>query len=249
MGSQKEAIPPDAQALANALEVALVDRHSNDTSKNTIEFIRARLDELEPNFSSQEFYTTALGSVNDNAAMVEFEVGSRKHLIRKLWNGKITAAELDMLHPSYYNFQDSLVNKQLQELDSKFVEENMQDVAMVYDVSEDSEFVRAYLVNGRQLDEQNSADKKIIDLYDQYFHSWLVDNKMSSQDGVIFDTTKLDRKGNYTQKVKREEIIRLFESASKGLKTTLNKQKHKLGLEIIRNQPPTPAQEPTAAGG
>lgn len=241
MGSVKDEVPVENKAVANALAVA-------GDNVELLKEIRDKANKSAEKFDRFEESEAAFKAIADTISMAEFVYNTRKDIMLKIWNGTLSAEDLEMLRPDYFNFQDLLAHEQLQDIDIQFIENNMQNVVMVYDVSENSEFVRGYIVDGQQLNPENPEHKKIIDLYDQCFHSWLVDNKMSSQDGVIYDVNKLDRQGNYTHRVKPEEVMRCLESKDTGLMSTIKKQSAQLGLELIRNQPDAPTPD-SAVGG
>ena len=236
-----DATPPENKAVAKTLEVV-------KNNPEMVKSVQKQCIENAQRFKREEESEAQLSAIEDTVSMAEYVYNVRKDLYQKLWNGTITPEELEMLRPDYFNFQDLLAHQQLQAIDEEFIAENMQNVVMVYDVSQDSEFIRGYISEGRQLDPNNSKDKKIIDLYDQCFHSWLVDNKMSSQDGVIYNINKLDKKGNYVEKSKPEDVMRLLESEDRGLKFAVDKQSKDLNLEVVRNQPAA-SPEPEAGAG
>lgn len=236
-----DATPPENKAVAKALEIL-------KNNPEMIKVVHARCIENTERFNREEESEAQLSAIVDTLSMAEYVYNVRKDLYQKLWNGTITEQELEMLRPDYFNFQDLLAHQQLQAIDEEFIAENMQNVVMVYDVSKDSEFIRGYVSEGRQLDPNNPTDKKIIDLYDQCFHSWLVDNKMSSQDGVIYNVNKLDKKGNYVEKSKPENVMRLLESADRGLQFAVTKQSKNLHLEVVRNKPSASPEPDIGAG-
>lgn len=225
-----DATPAENKAVAKTIDVV-------KNNPEMLKVVQKRCNENAQRFKREEESEAQLSAIADTISMAEYVFNVRKDLYQKLWNGTITEAELEMLRPDYFNFQDLLAHQQLEDIGEEFIAENMQNVYMVYDVSKDSEFIRGYIIDGKQLDPANPKDKKIIDLYDQCFHSWLVDNKMSSQDGVIYNVNKLDKKGNYVEKSKPEDVMRLLESEERGLKFAVNKQSKDLHLEVVRNQP------------
>ncbi len=240
MSSLVDRQPPENIASRKALEMTR-------NNPELIEMVKSKIIEIGKEFKCEEELEVVLTAVNDTLSMAEYVKKVLAPLYIKCWNGTITPAERDMLMPGYFNYQDLLAQKKLQEIDESVLADKMKNVVMVYDVTDKSEFVRAYMSNGKQLDINNSEDKKIIDLLDQCFHSWLVFNQMSSQDGVIFNTSKLDKKGNYVEKAKPENIVNLLNHPERGLDVSVKKQGRELEINVQRfNQKPEAAYDARA---
>ena len=221
--------PPENQACRKALEIAR-------NNPSLVQYIKTKVEKIAIDFDYEEEMQAVLSAVNDTLSMAEYVEGVVGHLYTKCWDATITPLEREMLKPGYFNYQDLLAQKKLQEIDQNIVGSRMKNVIMVYDVSDKSEFVRAYMIDGKQLDINNPEDKKIIDLYDQCFHSWLVNNNMSSQDGIVFETTKLDKKGNYVERASAENIATLINDPERGIDATVKKQSGSLELKVQRFQ-------------
>lgn len=227
MLSIMDKVPPENAQSRKALEMA---RGNPDL----IQYVKTKIENVGKQFKCEEEIQTVVNAVNDTLAMADFVKNITNPLFGKCWDGTITSQEIEMLKPGYFNYQDLLAQKKLQEIDEMIISEKMKNVVMVYDVNEKSEFVRAYISNGKQLETNNSDDQKIIDLYDQCFHSWLVFNNMSSQEGVIFSTSKLDKQGKYTEKANPENIVNLINDPERGLDASLKKQNQSLSLQVER---------------
>lgn len=224
--------PPENRACVAALEMA---RHN----PTLLRVIQEDIENIGKKFKCEEEMEPVLTALSDTLSMAEYAESIRGPLYSKIWDGTITPEEMEMLKPGYFTYQDLLANRILQDIDKSVIEEKMQNVSILYDINDNSEFIRAYMSNGKQLDANNADDKKIIDLYDQCFHSWLVKNNMSSQDGVIYNTTKLDKQGNYIEKADKTKIISLINNPNLGLDTVVKKQGKNLKLQVERfEQPP-----------
>ncbi len=229
MHSLVERKPPENQASAKA--IAMI-RNNSELGRS----VKNQLSKISKEFKCEEEMQAVLSAVDDTISMAEYVENILAPLHEKKWDGTITPQERKMLEPGYFNYQDLLVKKKLQEIDKDTVAEKMQNVVMIYDINDKSEFVRAYVSNGKQLDVNNSEEKKLIDLYDQCFHSWLVYNKMSSQSGVIFNTSKLDRKGNYIERATPDDVIKLINNPERGLDIAVKKLNKSFSLGVQRNQ-------------
>lgn len=185
----------------------------------------------------------AMTAISDTISMAKFIEQKREDLLPKLWDGTITEAELDMLQPDYFNFQDSLAEKALQDLDENLRTEKLSNIVMIYDINEKSEFVRGYLSKGKPLNTQDSDDKKVINVADQAFHSWLVSNGMSSQNGVIYMNTPKDKKGNPIKRADPKTISSLLSDNQKGLDAMLKKHDTSFSLEVRNKQDTQPKQQ------
>lgn len=223
MGINKK--DPDASALTKCFEICAGDL-------GCLQYIQTEVDVIKKKFSSEEVSQTIILAVNDTVAFANYVATKRENLKQKLWSGTISPQELSQLRSDYFNYQDMLAQKKLQAIDEKVLANK--DITMYYDINDKSEFVRGYVSNDEQLNDNDEQEKKIIELYDQCFHSWLVANKMSSQNGVIYDTTKLDKKGNYINKAKPEDVVRLINDPVQGLGAAVMKQR--AGLPFVVQQ-------------
>lgn len=221
--------PPENQASRKALEIA-------GNNPSLVEYIQHSIKKIGKEFKCQETMESVSSAVTDTLSMAVYVKDTLDPLYIKCWEGTIEPAEKEMLKPGYFNYQDLLAKQKFQEIDEKLIAEKMQNVVMLYDVNDKSEFVRAYMGNGKQLDINNPDEKKIIDLYDQCFHSWLVHNDMSSQDGIIYNTSKLDKQGNYIERADSEKIVSLINDPERGLDISVKKQGRTLELNIQRLQ-------------
>lgn len=190
--------------------------------------LRADHDELVAKNRTEEYSTDAKTAINDTISVASFMQEKRVHLEQKLWDGTITDEELEILKPDYFSFQESLAQKSLQELDEKLRTEKLSQVTMVYSIDEDSKFIRGYLSNGKQLNANDEDDKKIIDILDQSFHSWLLRNNLVSLDGVIYKHEKY-KSGKPTKKANPEKVSELLLDAEKGL---AKKQESSFPLQV-----------------
>lgn len=229
METIKDSLPPDLPASVKTLEIA-------KKNPDLLREVKQRLESISIKFDCAEELQAVFSAVDDTLSMAKYVQDIVSPLYGSCWDGTITPEEIEMLKPDYFSYQDLLAQRKLQEIDQSIVEDKMKNVVMVYDVNDNAEFVRAYMSNGKQLDISNPDDKKIIDLYDQCFHSWLVNNNMSSQNGVIFNTTKLDKKGNYIERANAENIVSLISNPERGLDVAIKKQGRFLDLKVQRFQ-------------
>jgi len=229
MYSVSDRLPPENQASVKALEMA-------KKNPELLEKVKKEILSIAKKFKCEEEIQPVITAVVDTLSIAEYVKNIISPLNIKLWDGTITPAEMEMLKPGYFTYQDLLAKRKFQELDQSIIEEKMKNVVMVYDINDKSEFVRAYMANGKQLDVNNPDDKKIIDLYDQCFHSWLVNNNMSSQDGVVFNTTKLDKQGKYTERADADKVVNLINNPERGLDAAVKKQGRFLELKVERFQ-------------
>lgn len=200
---------PDNVAVAKTLEVI-------GGNLNLLWELKKDHDGLVAKNRTDEYSKDAKSAITDTISVATYIHEKRQDLENKLWDGSITDEEIEMLHPEYFSFQESLAQKLLQELEPNVRTEKLRQVTMVYQINEKSEFVRAYLSNGKKLDPDNEQDAKVIKISDQFFHSWLVKNKMVSVDGVIYK--QADHKGGKpTQKADPEVVSALLDDAEKGL--------------------------------
>lgn len=224
--------PPENEASRKALDMT-----RNDPA--LVKHAKEKVIKIGKEFKCEEELQPVMKAINDTLAMAEYVQNIVQPLYTKCWAGDLSPAEREKLKPGYFNFQDVLARQKLQEIDKSVVAERMKNVVMIYDINDKSEFVRAYISNNIQLDPNNPEDKKIIDLYDQCFHSWLVRNNMSSQDGVIFSTVKLDKKGNYVERANPQNVASIISDPELGLDVAVKKQGIGLALNVQRfNQAP-----------
>jgi hypothetical protein len=221
---------PDNKAVSRAIDVC-------DGNLNLLYYAKSEHADIVKKLGREEESVAAATAIDDTISMAEYVDRERKDLYEKIWSGTLTNSELEMLRADYFNFQDLLAQEKLQSIDKRVLDEKFKDIVMVYDVNDQSEFIRGYMSNGKQLDPKNVDDKKIIDLLDQSFHSWLVENGYSSQDGIVYNTDKIDKKGNYTKKATPETVATLISNPDKGLNASVKKQSKELSFEVKRHQP------------
>lgn len=182
----------------------------------TLEVLRNHLDLLVEFNNQPHLSEDVKAAVNEMMTAAEYVQGKRQELLNKLWDGTITDQEIEMLHPNYFSFQESIAQRALQNLDAQVRSEKLSDVTMVYQINDQSEFVRGYLSHGKMLNPENNQDQQVIHVLDQSFHSWLIKNKLVSVDGVIYhQPTKAYE--TPTQKVNAKVMSELIEDKDKGL--------------------------------
>jgi len=185
---------------------------------------------------AEDVSVAAMDAISDSILTAQYIENKRQVLLDALHQGKMTPAELDMLKPGYFIYLDSLVQKGLQELSEQARAEKLGQLVMVYDINNDSEFVRGYLSQGKALNANHAEDKAVIDVVDQAFHSWLVANKMTNQDGVIYSTEQLDKAGNPINRVDPEVLSARLSDPVDGLHRAIKKHDKRFELEVRQHQ-------------
>jgi hypothetical protein len=220
----KEWIIPDNEALSKALKIA-------EGNPEAVAMVSEKYYESVKSIPTIELTKQfeAIKSVQD---LSELNEKSRNYVLSKLWSGELEYDELQILQRNYYNFQDAIAQSKLSEVDINFIRDNLKDVTMIYDITDDSQFSRAYLRNGKQLNPDNEDDKKVIEIYDQCFHSWLHKNNMSSKDAIIFEMKDINKDtGEYLNRAKKEKIEEAIIDLENGLHAAVKKQRK--GLELF----------------
>lgn len=234
----KPAVAENA-AVAKALKTA-------GNSLSNLQYIQTELSSNTTRNRTEEASGVALEAVTDSIFVAQYATKKRTELMDKLWDGTITSEDMLMLEPGYFNFQDSLAQKALQELSESMRSEKLSNVVMVYDVNDKSEFVRGYMSNDQPLDPNHEDDQKVIRVIDQTFHSWLVSNGLSSQDGVIYTTDQLDKQGNPINRADPHVISALLRDPVKGLESVMKKQDRTYALDVRQYQAKKPVEKPSA---
>ncbi len=198
---------------------------------NSLRYLQDALKESITQLCTQESNQAAMAAVEESLATALFVEDKVTSLLSKLHDGSITEAEINMLKPGYFNYQDSLVEKQLQSLDPSS-RDKLNNVMMVYDINHRSEFVRGYMSHDLPLDPTAENDKKIIDVMDQSFHSWLVSHQLASQQGVIYKTDKVDNQGFYVNKADPQMVSSLLRDPLHGLEATIKKQDPSITMQV-----------------
>lgn len=222
-------VPPESLALSKAIEVC-------GGNLSSLEYLEKAYAEVMANFKQNGGVQDAMSVIADTVEMARFVHNERSGLDSKIHDGTITEDELKVLAPDYFNFQDLLTKRKLEDIDKELLADKFKNILMVYEISDSSEFVRGYVSNGEQLSEKIADDNKIIDLLDQAFHSWLVSNGMINHDGIIYDKSTVDSKGNYTKKINPKDFKKLISSPDKGLDAAIKKQDKTLSLEVMINK-------------
>ncbi|MDP3561131.1 MAG: hypothetical protein Q8R83_03000 [Legionellaceae bacterium] len=198
-----------------------------------VQYVQERENQIRRRLGTDGVSDAASDAISDTVSMATYIAEKRTELLSKLWDGTITEEELLMLKPGYFTFQETMAQKALQELDVNVREEKLNNVSMIYNVNDKSEFIRGYLRNNKQLNANDDDDKKIINILDKSFHSWLLNNGMTSVNGVIYTTDKLDKKGAPINKANPKEVSTLIVDPVKGL---AKKQEKSFSLEVKQYQ-------------
>ena len=103
---------------------------------------------------------------------------------RNIWGGDVVSIE--KTQPTAANFQLNEAVKQLQQLAVDEKDAALQHITLVYQMNDNAQFLRGYVQNDQVLDANNAQDEKVLNVVDQIFQSWLVENSMESRDGVIY---------------------------------------------------------------
>ncbi|MDF1758500.1 MAG: hypothetical protein P1U74_09425 [Legionellaceae bacterium] len=232
-------IRPENKAVSKCIELA-------QGNLTVLLHIQKEHDAIVGHFKCADESEVATSAIKDTISMAEYVHNERRGLEEKIRNGTITESELEMLKSDYFNFQDLLTQQKLKDIDKSDLAETFKDVVMVYDINDQSEFVRGYVSNGKQLNPAVEKDGKVIDLLDGAFHSWLVGNGLSSDAGVIYNKDKIDNDGHFTERANPEKVIECLNNPQKGLDATIKKQSPDLSLRAQRNQQSEPQQAPSA---
>ncbi len=227
---------PDNVAMAKIIELT-------GGNLELLHEIKADHDGLVAKNRTEEYSKDAKSALDDTISVATYIDEKRQDLAKKLWDGTITEDEIEMLHPEYFSFQESLAQKALQELDANVRAEKLHQVTMIYQINDKSEFVRAYLHDGKKFNHDNEQDEKIINILDQSFHSWLLKNKMVSVEGVLYKQAG-SKGGKPTQKADPSVVSALLEDAQKGL---AKKQAASFNLEVKAYQPKAPSVDVESA--
>ncbi len=212
---------PDNQAVAKILDTI-------GGNLGLLTELQEEHDELVAKNRTEAYSTDAKTAISDTISVATYIHEQRSLLEQKLWDGSITDDELERLKPGYFSFQESMAQKALEELDADVRAEKLSQVTMVYSISDESEFTRGYLSQGKQLKANDEQDKKIIDILDQSFHAWLLRQNLVSVEGVIYKQEKY-KDGKPTQKAHPAVVSQLLLDEQKGL---AKKQESSFPLEV-----------------
>jgi hypothetical protein len=223
-------IPPDNKAIAKAIEIS-------DGNLDALQYLDSEYRQIVTKFKLFEESKIPLEAITENIDLAVYTAEQEQPIRDKLKSGDLTENDIIILKKGYFNSQDLLASKKLNAIDRKVLSEQFKNVDMVYEINDKSEFTRAYVKDGKQLGEGSPDEAKVIDLLDEYFRVWLVSQGMSSQKGIIYSSTKLDKENNYIEKISPESFIESFEDPSLGFSSALKLKNKSIAIEVSKNEP------------
>jgi hypothetical protein len=216
---------PDADAILKA----------NELSANSLEaviFLDQALTAKVTKLNLVEEHQQTLEIIHHTKKSLEVRNELLDRVSEKCWRGDAEEQQVELFKPRTFNYVDGPAIQGIKELNASLGKGNeLSQITLAYDVNEDSQFNRGYVVNQQVIDENKEQHKNMFNVLDRIFHSWLVTNDMIADDmGVIFHKAN---EGELPKKVKREALLGLIGDPEKGLLNTANKLDPNINLSLV----------------
>lgn len=227
---------PQAGCIGQATELAR-------SSKHVMTFLSTKLKSIVTKHRAEDDYAEVLSLLDETSKVTDLRHTYLQGISSKCWTATATAADLDNItsHSGDYLIVPAIEG--IKELNAALGEDNrLSNIMMAYYVDDRGQFNRGYVVNDQVIDENNDDHKKMLEVIDKMFHSWLVSHNMASDaEGIIHHRKK---NGDLGKIVKAAEVTELLNHEETGFQNTITQVDPNIQLEMLWS-PPT--EEPMDA--
>lgn len=216
--------------LAKAVETATT-LESALYLQSTIEIL---LKKSRPNSDEAKYLTSMMDTVSDKISHLQMIAD---YLDGKYEGDLERVEERRRLSENYHLAQ---AKKAMYDLKIQKPMPKMDVITFVYDIN-DNGFLRGYMQGNRFLDSQNEEDQQIISVVDKVFHGWLVQNKLLSKNGSIYEAQPVDEQGNPINKISPDKFNVLLNDPENGFERAIRNIDRSINVNIVRErQAPQP---------
>ena len=230
---------PDSQQIIHACELGR-------SSLRVMTYLSERLRVTLHKSRAQADYEVDIKAVDETFKITERRDGLMQSTSSKCWiNPKlVTDTDLNIFKADTLNYLDVSAMNDLEALNLvRDADHQLSDIVMAYYIDENAQFHRGYVVDDQVIDDTTEEHKKIVEALDKMFHSWLVTNKMESDDdGFIYVQ---NGKGKLEQTVNSAEVLELMQDPDNGFQRTVEKIDPNIKWSMILMPPETVKQETT----
>ena len=229
MGASAFETPPEPQAIEKAAQLA-------GSSAVSMAFLEEGVTARATKMRNLPDYNAIIEEIHSRMASLAVRDALSDRVSKKCWDGRAEEQQVEVFKPGNFNYVDSQAIQGINELNVSLGNgHELSEIILVYDVDENAQFNRGYMVNQEVMDASNPEHKKILDVLDKIVHSWLVTNGMYADDvGVVFHKTK---GANLPKKIQRDDILKLIADENKGLMSTIKKLDPNMNLSLVYAPP------------
>ena len=229
MGASAFETPPEPQAIAKADELGR-------GSAVSMAFIEQGVTAMAKKLRILPDYNDILEAIRTSIESLAARGELLARVSKECWYGTAEEQQVEVFKSGTFNHVDGSAIQGIKKLNANLGKgHELSDIILVYDVDNNAQFNRGYMVNQEVMDVNNAEHKKILDVLDKIVHSWLVTNGMRADDtGVVFHKTEGT---NRPKKTRPDDILRLIADEDKGLINTVKKLDPNINLSLVYAPP------------
>ncbi|PJD90426.1 MAG: hypothetical protein CK424_08940 [Legionella sp.] len=220
---------PQAECIGKATELAR-------SSKNVMDFMSTKLRSIVTKYRADDEYGSVLSLMDETCKVTELRHNYLQAISSKCWTATATPVDLENIKSHSGDYLILPAMEGVKELNAVLGEDNqLSNIVMAYYIDDKGQFNRGYVVNDQVVDEHNDEHKKMLDVIDKMFHSWLVSHNMASDaQGVIHHRKK---NGDLGSIIKAEEVTELLNHEETGFQNTITQVDPNIQLEMFWSPP------------
>ncbi len=229
---------PQAGCIGQATELAR-------SSKHVMTFLSTKVRSMVTKHRAQDEYAHVLSLMDETSKVTDLRDAYLQAISNKCWTATATSVDLDNIKSHSGDYLIVPAIEGIKELNAALGEDNrLSNIMMAYHVDDKGQFNRGYVVNDQVVDENNDDHKKMLEVIDKMFHSWLVSHNMASDaEGIIHHRKK---NGDLGKIVKAEEVTELLNHEETGFQNTITQVDPNIKLEMLWSPPIEEPGETTA---